>query len=111
MMSSVRRAVAIATLPLAGAVFVACSEGSPGMTESELEAELKDLIEQGGSTPPESVECDGGLPAEVGASTLCTRTMPDGSYGRGPITVAEIEGDEVKGLQFVYTSSEVVTPD
>ena len=44
---------------------------------------------------PESVECDGDLPAEVGATLRCVLTAPNGEQVGLTVTATEVADDDV----------------
>lgn len=68
--------------------------GGSSMSAATLEDELATAIEERTDQPPSSVECDGALDAEVGATTRCDVTVDDVT-AVWRVTAEEVDGSDL----------------
>lgn len=89
----VRRGVLLGGLAVVALLMSGCSKE---VSAEDLEARITDEAEGLGLTVA-SVDCPGGLSAEVGATLTCEVEMtgPAGTYDRYQLEVTEVDGDTV----------------
>jgi hypothetical protein len=77
----------------AAALTVGCSS-TPEVSQSKLEDEISNRLEDQVGTAPDDVECPDGLTGKVGQTQRCTLTAGSDTLGVD-IEVAAVDGDDV----------------
>lgn len=95
-----RRSAFAATVLVAVSLLGACSASveaskSAGISKDRLADVVKEKLEAQVGSKADSVECDGELPAKVGATQRCVLTDGDKKWGV-TVTANSVEGDNVK---------------
>ncbi len=67
---------------------------APGVAKSALESVVKQRLQPKTDDPIDSVDCDGGLEAKVGATQTCSVVVGHDTY-RATVTATEIKGGDV----------------
>ncbi len=83
-------------LVAAAALAVASCGRSNQVDEGEVENELREGLGAQAGAEPESVECDGDLPATVGASIRCVLELSGGERLGVTVTATEVADDDVR---------------
>lgn len=79
---------------MGGALLLLLSACSGGVPQADVEQQVSDALAETVGQTPDSVDCPGDLPAEVGAEMRCTLTAGGESIGL-TVTVTEVDGNEV----------------
>ncbi len=66
------------------------------MSKEQLQSFAKEKLEAAAGTKARSVECEGGVPAKVGATQRCILTAIDGTRIGVTATVSNVEGEDVR---------------
>jgi hypothetical protein len=88
-------AVACLALATAGCSVSVRATGDAGLSVSEVEARLDQVLEDRLGQAPDAVECPEPLLARVGAEVRCTVTVPEGSVG-ATVTMTAVQGRDVE---------------
>ncbi len=75
-------------------LIAACGKSSQ-IDEGEVENKVREELTAEVGAEPKSVECDGDLPAEVGATLRCVLTAPNGEQVGLTVTATEVADDDV----------------
>lgn len=67
----------------------------PGVPKEQLEASVRQILEQSVGRPSDGVVCNGGLPAEVGAVQRCALILGNEKLGV-TVTATSVVGNDVK---------------
>jgi hypothetical protein len=86
---------ALVSAALGVAVLAGCSRSS-SVSKDDVEDKVKEGVTAEVGAEPESVECDGDLPAEVGASIRCVLTAPNGDRIGVTVTTTDVADDDVR---------------
>jgi hypothetical protein len=79
-----------------GMVLISACGKSDQIDEGEVENKVREELTAEVGAEPESVECDGDLPAEVGATLRCVLTAPNGDQVGLTVTATEVADDDVR---------------
>lgn len=83
------------SLPVAAVGVLAACASSDRVDAGEVEEAVREALTAEVGQEPESVEYDGDLPAEVGASIRCILTATDGVRIGVTVSTTSVDGDDV----------------
>lgn len=95
-----RGKILAAGVAVAGAVLGACGGPSadgtqPALSQDRLAELTKQKLANTTGPQPESVACDGDLPATVGIKQRCVLATPDGTRFGVTVTATKVDGDQI----------------
>lgn len=96
-MNRTRTFSALAAVLVAAGALTACDSGSDGVTQTELQDNMKTKMNEGHATksPVSSVSCPRGLEPKEGDAVTCTATSEDGSKVEVDAKVTKIEDNTI----------------
>ncbi|BBY55472.1 DUF4333 domain-containing protein [Mycobacterium koreense] len=89
----------VGALAVAVALLGACggtdADSDPAIPQNGLAELTKQKLANTAGPEPESVECDGDLPATVGIKRRCVLTTPEGTRYGVTVTATKVNGDQI----------------